>query len=116
MPLRPAVVFSTAVLALAGVGSAARPAAARATTVFVTAKDFSFVLSRKSVPHGQVTFLIRNTGHALHDFVIAGHASRSIGPGKTTKLTVNLKRGSHPYKCSVDSHAQLGMKGVLRVT
>jgi plastocyanin len=27
-----------------------------------------------------------------------------------------LEKGSYPYKCTIDSHAKLGMKGVLRVT
>ena len=32
------------------------------------------------------------------------------------KGAVTLKRGRYPYKCTVDSHAELGMKGVLKVT
>ena len=53
-------------------------------------------------------------------FGVAGTASASSSaahaPGQTTTLTVTLKRGSYPYKCTLDSHAKLGMKGVLRVT
>lgn len=86
------------------------------TTVRVTAKDFAFVVSRKTVPHGRVTFVIRNVSPAKHDFTIAGHVSKTIGPGKSTTLTVMLKRGRYPYECTVDGHADLGMKGVLRVT
>jgi uncharacterized cupredoxin-like copper-binding protein len=63
-----------------------------------------------------VTFAVRNKGRTKHDFSIAGHRSKTIGPGKTTRLTVTLKKGRYPYKCTVDSHAKLGMKGVLRVT
>jgi uncharacterized cupredoxin-like copper-binding protein len=111
-----AVVPVAAVIALGVVGTAAaRPSSARATTVEVTAKDFSFVLSTKAVHHGRVTFVIRNQGHTDHDFAIAGQRSKVIGPGKTTRLTVTLKRGRYPYRCTVDSHAQLGMKGVLHV-
>jgi plastocyanin len=110
-------VFSVLMLGLVGAGSAAaRPLAATATTVKVTAKDYSFALSTKRVPHGRVTFVIRNAGHTMHNFAIAGHTSSTIGPGKTTRLTVTLKRGRYPYRCAVDSHAKLGMKGVLRVT
>ena len=106
------------VLALTVVGvAAARSSSTHVATVKVTAKDFSFVLSPKTVKHGRVTFVIRNAGHAPHDFAIAGPHSKTIGPGKTTKLTVTFaKRGSYPYRCTVDSHAELGMKGVLRVT
>jgi uncharacterized cupredoxin-like copper-binding protein len=104
-------------LALVGAGgAAAQMSAVQTTTVQVKAKDFKFVLSRKTVPHGRITFVIKNIGAADHDFAIAGHRSKSIGPGKTTRLTVTLKKGKHPYKCTVDSHAELGMKGVLTVT
>jgi plastocyanin len=92
------------------------PMTTRVTTVHVTAKDFAFVLSRKTVPHGRVKFVIRNTAGDPHDFAIAGHKSKTITNGQTATLTVMLKRGRWPYKCTVDSHAQLGMKGMLRVT
>jgi uncharacterized cupredoxin-like copper-binding protein len=114
--------YSLAVLAalsltLVGAGVAsARMAAVQATTVQVKATDFKFALTPKTVKHGRITFVIKNAGAAAHDFAIAGHTSKSIGPGKTTRLTVTLKRGRYPYKCTVDSHAELGMKGVLRVT
>jgi uncharacterized cupredoxin-like copper-binding protein len=84
--------------------------------VNVTAKDYSFTLSKTSVRHGSIKFAIKNTGKTTHDFAIAGHASKMVAPGKTTSLTVTLKKGSYPYKCTVDSHAKLGMKGVLHVT
>jgi uncharacterized cupredoxin-like copper-binding protein len=116
MTFRNVLALSVGVLAFAGVGTAgAAPGAVQATTVNVKAKDFSFALSTKTVKRVRVTFVIRNVGHAQHDFVIAGHRSKTIGPGKTTRLTVVLKPGRYPYKCSVDSHAELGMKGVLRV-
>ena len=39
-----------------------------------------------------------------------------IGPGKSTTLTVMLKKGTWAYSCTVDSHKELGMKGKLKVT
>ncbi len=117
MTLRSTAVLIAALLTLGAAGTAsAGPAAARATTVRVTAKDFKFVLSRKTVPHGRVTFVMRNAGHTVHDFKIAGRTSKIIGPGKSTTLTVTLKRGRYSYTCTVDSHVELGMKGVLRAT
>lgn len=116
MVVRIALVLAMAVLALAGVGTAAAYApAASGTTVRVTAKDFSFGLSTKSVRAGRVTFVIKDTGHEPHDFAIAGRTSKIISPGQTTRVTVTLKPGRYPYRCTVDSHAELGMKGVLRV-
>ena len=105
---------AAALVALVAAGVA--PAAVRSTTVKVTAKDYSFALSTKTVKHGTVTFSIKNSGHTVHDFAIAGHTSKQIGPGKSTTLTVMLKKGRYPYSCTVDSHKALGMKGVLQVT
>jgi plastocyanin len=68
------------------VAAASRRPPFRSTTVKVTAKDYSFTLSTKTVKHGKVTFTIRNSGHTAHDFSIAGHTSKQIGPGKSTTL------------------------------
>jgi uncharacterized cupredoxin-like copper-binding protein len=95
---------------------AARPAAAKVTTVNVTMKEFKFILSKRTVPHGRVTFRIVNRGTIPHDFAIGGKKSKLIGKGKTTTLTVTLGKGKKPYKCTVPGHAAAGMKGTLRVT
>ncbi len=95
---------------------AARPSAATATTVTVTMKEFKFVLSKKTVPHGSVTFKLVNKGKLPHDFKVAGKKSKLIKPGKTGKLIVTLKKGKLAYVCTVDSHAKYGMKGKLTVT
>ena len=117
MKLRKIAAVASVALGFAGVSTAAAfPSAAVATTVHVTAKDFKFVLSTKTVKPGRVTFVIKNAGSSSHDFAIAGHHSKTIAPGKSARLTVKLKPGHrYPYKCTVDSHAELGMKGVLRV-
>jgi uncharacterized cupredoxin-like copper-binding protein len=107
-----------AVLAATGYANATpQRVHAKTTRVDVVAKDFSFALSRKSVPRGRVTFRIRDAGHADHDFAIAGRTSKTIAPGMKTTLTVDFaKDGSFPYRCTVDGHADLGMKGVLHVS
>ena len=105
-----------AAIVLAGAGVARSESTAMSTTVVtVKTKDFLFVLSRKSVPHGKVKFVIANPSPVAHDFAIAGHKSKRVQPGKSTTLVVTLKKGRYPYKCTVDSHAKLGMKGVLVV-
>ena len=105
------------VSALAGAG-AADAASARTSTkvVRIAATDFKFRLTPRTVPAGRITFEIRNDGQAMHDFAIHGHTSKTISPGGSTRLTLTLRRGSYPYRCTVDDHARLGMKGVLRVT
>jgi plastocyanin len=115
--LRSLALLVALVLSLAAVGgAAAKTSKEHSTSVMVVAKDFSFTLTPKTVPHGSVTFTIKNEGKTGHDFSIDGHTSKTVGPGKTTHLTAELKAGHWPYKCTVDSHAKLGMKGVLKVT
>jgi plastocyanin len=101
-------------LTLAGVGAASGQAAT-VHTVKVTAKDFRFVLSTSTVPAGRVKVVIKDSGSSPHDFAIAGHTSKTIDPGESTTLTVTLKKGKYPYRCTVDSHDELGMKGFLHV-
>lgn len=118
MKVRTVLALPIAILAFSSIGvgtAAARPAAARVTTVNVTAKDFYFVLSKRTVKAGSVTFVIHNASPGLHDFKIAGHSSKTIGKGQTTRLAVTLKPGRYLYTCTVDSHAELGMKGYLLV-
>lgn len=95
---------------------AARSSASAATTVNVTMKEFKFVLSKRTVPHGKVTFKLMNKGKVDHDFAIGGKKSVKIKPGKAGTLTVTLKAGNLAYKCTLPGHAAAGMKGKLRVT
>jgi uncharacterized cupredoxin-like copper-binding protein len=95
-------------------------APARASTDAVTAgkpSEFRFTLSKKTVPHGTVTFTITNRGTLPHDFKIAGKKTALLVPGASHKLRVTFtKPGSYPYLCTVTGHAAAGMKGVLKVT
>jgi uncharacterized cupredoxin-like copper-binding protein len=117
MRLRSIAFLLTAVLGLSLAGiAAAHPAAQKATTVRVVAKDYKFVLSTKTVRHGRITFDIKNEGATNHDFKIDEYRSKMIKPGTSTTMTVTLKAGKYHYMCSVDSHAKLGMRGTLRVT
>jgi uncharacterized cupredoxin-like copper-binding protein len=92
----------------------------RATTVTVTAgkpAEFRFTLSKKSAPHGTVTFKVTNNGALPHDFKINGHKTPLISPGQSKTLKVTFaKKGSYPYLCTVTGHAAAGMKGIFKVT
>jgi uncharacterized cupredoxin-like copper-binding protein len=92
----------------------ARPAARTATTVNVTAKEYKFILSRKSAPHGTVVFKVVNKGKLMHDFKIAGKKTSLLKPHKSATLRVKLSKGKHRYICTVPGHATLGMKGVFK--
>jgi uncharacterized cupredoxin-like copper-binding protein len=111
------IAVAFAAFALAGPALAA-PAHARHSTgspIKVTATEFKFKLSSTSVAAGSVTFTIVNKGKLAHDFSIGGKKSALIAPGKSGKLTVTLKAGKYPYKCTVPGHAAAGMKGIFVV-
>jgi uncharacterized cupredoxin-like copper-binding protein len=109
-----AAVVVLAVLAVAG-GALAAPSH-KTSTVKVTATEFHFALSPATAKAGAVKFTIVNKGKLAHDFSIAGKTSAMIQPGKTATLTVVLKKGKYPYRCTVPGHAAAGMKGILTVT
>jgi uncharacterized cupredoxin-like copper-binding protein len=92
-------------------------ATSTATTVKVTAKEYKFVLSRKTALHGKVIFKVVNKGKFKHDFKIAGKKTPMLGSGKSASLTVRLTKGkTYTYICTVPGHAQLGMKGKFKAT
>ena len=103
-------------LAVAAFGA---PAASKATVVGVTAgkpSEFKFILSKKSVAKGVVTFKVANQGAIAHDFKIAGKKTALVQAGKATTLKITFKKaGKYPYLCTLPSHAAAGMKGVLTV-
>jgi plastocyanin len=110
-----ALAVAATMFAVVAYGSSSR---ASATTVKVTAKDtFRFVLTRKSAPHGKVTFKVTNKGRIRHDFKIAGKKTKLLGHNKTATLTVTLKKGKkYTYLCTVPGHAAAGMKGTFKAT
>jgi uncharacterized cupredoxin-like copper-binding protein len=110
-----ALVTVLAALSYAPVAST-KATSPNATTVTVTMKEFKFVLSKRTVRHGVVTFKLVNKGALAHDFKIAGKKSKMVGPGKSRVLKVKLTKGSKVYLCTVPGHAAGGMKGRLRVT
>ena len=101
-------------IALAG---AAPAGSAASIAVRVVARDFSFELSRRSVPLGStVRFVVQNRGNTIHDFVVSGQRTRLLRPGGSQTITVRFPhRGKFTYLCSVSGHARLGMKGVFAV-
>jgi uncharacterized cupredoxin-like copper-binding protein len=113
--ITPALGVALAALVVAGPVTAGSTAT-KAVTVSVIAKEFKFTLSKKSVPHGKVTFKLTNRGRLPHDFAIGGKKTKIIGAGKTAILIATVKKGKAAYKCTVPGHAAAGMKGTLRVT
>ena len=70
---------------------------------------------------GKVTIVMRNPSSAGmdHGIAVEGNGVDSDGPivgaGKTSTVTVTLKKGTYEYYCPVPGHEQAGMKGTLTV-
>jgi plastocyanin len=104
-----------ALAALALAAPAATPAAP-SRTFTVQASDFRFKGIPLRTTRGTHVFRVRNTGRATHDLRIAGKRTRLLRSGQTQTLRVTFRRkGKYAYICTVEGHAALGMKGVLRV-
>ena len=118
---------ATLLLAITGMGAstlatpafAASDASKAAVTINVTAVDFKFRLSKKTVPRGSVvTFKVVNKGTSPHDFDIPElrKGTKYLAKGKTATFKVTFdKSGAYRYVCTVPRHIQLGMDGRLRV-
>jgi uncharacterized cupredoxin-like copper-binding protein len=121
MRLRIALVMIAASLALPALASAAPYAAHKAPIkITVIAKEFSFALTKTSVPHGStVVFNVVNRGQLVHNFVFTslGKKTAMLLPGGKASLTVSFaKKGHYYYICSVPLHASQGMAGSFVVT
>jgi plastocyanin len=89
-------------------------------TLSQTATDFKFSQPNASAKAGKVSIALANKGQAPHAIEIENVngkdvESKTIQPGQSTKLSVNLKAGKYEFYCPVDGHKQMGMKGELTV-
>ena len=86
------------------------------STIDVSAFEMGFKLSALTVPHGTVTFKVRNDGAVPHDFRIGGKGTEELEAGQTETITVDLsKSGQFTFLCTVSGHAGAGMIGQLTV-
>jgi plastocyanin len=90
--------------------------------VQVSAKEFSFTLSRPSVAGGPLVIELVNAGQDEHDLHIrpaAGGADVGafsiVQPGHHTDIEFNLPPGSYTFYCSMPGHEALGMKATFTV-
>jgi uncharacterized cupredoxin-like copper-binding protein len=123
MMTRVAIVSVLAASVVAFGATTKAPASARAahratlvTKIKVVAKDIKFTLSAKSAKRGVVVFKVTNLGKLQHDFSIKGRTTKKLSHGQSTTLRVTfLRKGRYPYKCTVDGHAEAGMKGIFTI-
>lgn len=107
------------------------------TTVSVSMREFSFSPDGLTVPTAaEVTLTLRNLGALEHNFhlmdlgyVVAeawsetdeqgafySHTNVPGGDVETVTFTAPNTPGEYQFLCSVPSHLELGMEGVLTVT
>jgi uncharacterized cupredoxin-like copper-binding protein len=93
------------------------PVGTAKTTVNVNMVEYAFQLSQSTIPSGQITFVIKNSGNEVHNFAILGNkAGAQIAPGTSETWTVSLPPGTYNYQCDVPFHADRGMTGQFTVT
>jgi plastocyanin len=89
--------------------------------VQVTAVEYSFSLSRTTVPAGKVILEFVNHGQDEHNLNLQpaeGPLAGSVGgtPSQgVSDLPVELRPGSYTLFCSLPEHEQKGMKATLTV-
>jgi plastocyanin len=89
--------------------------------VQVTAVEYSFTLSRTTVPAGKVILELVNHGQDEHN-LNAGLAEQppagslaNTPAGAVKDQTVELRPGTYTLFCSLPEHAKKGMKATLVV-
>jgi uncharacterized cupredoxin-like copper-binding protein len=100
--------------ASAPAGGTTTSAAGAATSVTVTATEFSLKLSQQTFTPGTYTFVTKNDGGVVHALEIQGPgltkpSTADLGPGQAENLTVTLQRGTYKLICPVGNHAGQGM-------
>jgi hypothetical protein len=123
LPLGARLFLATAgsALLLAPSSAIARPNDPPPTRLLVTAREFSFALSKWKLAAGPSIIQLYNYGEDPHDLQIQRSGSRRIRsagevePGETGTLEFKLRRKStYTLWCSIEGHRDLGMLTSLK--
>jgi uncharacterized cupredoxin-like copper-binding protein len=113
------VVTLVAIAALAAVPATANaPAPSR---IFVSAKEWSLILSRQTLRAGEARIQLHNAGEDAHDLRLRRvGGTRSLGlaetsPGKVAEIRAVLRPGRWRLWCSLPGHEAKGMRATLTV-
>jgi plastocyanin len=113
-----AVATGGALAAQAASGAPERPAAA---TVHLSASRTKLAFNVKSLSarHGKVTLVMANPSSSQHAIAIEGHGvdkdGKIVGKGRTSTVTVTVKKGRYTFYCPVLGYCVVGMKGMITV-
>jgi uncharacterized cupredoxin-like copper-binding protein len=89
---------------------AARPHALRFTVKTLHAKAGTVVVTMSNPANSDSRHGIAVQGNGLDK------DGKIVSPGKTSRLTLHLKKGRYSFYCPVSGHKAAGMKGVLIVS
>jgi uncharacterized cupredoxin-like copper-binding protein len=116
----------TAAAALAAGVLIAPSAAAAATPIKVSEKEFKISGVPKTLKHGvKYTVTLSNKGKFPHDMLFDGkkvsdvgvHNKNAVKPGKSATFTVTFPQaGTYRFYCAIKGHAAQGMQGHIKVT
>jgi plastocyanin len=115
--LAAAAVTALAFLALAP----AAPARTEATTLHISAlaSGLKYSTTHLTAKPGPVTIVMKNDSALAHNVAIKGPGifkkGKVVAKGGVSTVTATLKKGTYQFLCTVDAHAQAGMKGTLTV-
>ena len=102
---------STNTVSTAGAGAAA-------AVVDIDLSEFKMTPEMVTVPEGDVTVRVTNSGTLVHNlsFVERNVSSRDLNPGESQTITLkNVTKGTLNYSCLIPGHADSGMKGRIMV-
>ncbi len=113
------------------------------TLADVSADSMLLTPAPASVPAGEVTFVVTNSGTEEHEFVVLGtelgiadlpfdeaadevledgegvaalDEIGSIMPGETLRLTITMEAGNYALICNFEGHYRKGMRSAFTVT
>jgi len=110
-----------AILVAVGVSTGSASATVAPARVQVSAQEFSYALSRRTVVAGPAIVELYNLGEDPHDMRMerlgGGKLWKTplVYPGKYYDLNATLVPGRYRLWCSIANHRQLGMTAVLTV-
>jgi plastocyanin len=117
--------FGVAAVAVAkddGGAGGATASAARTKSLHLTANaknKLRFNTTHLTAKAGKVTIVMSNPSNLPHGVAVEGRGvdkdGKIVGKGKTSRVTVTLKRGTYTFYCPFDGHRKAGMKGKLVV-
>ena len=109
----------TAAIATTGAGPEAQAARTQTVRLKASKTALRFSTSRITVHRGQVRLRMSNPSGTAHAVAVKGHGVRkagaTVGRGRTSTVTVRLRKGTYTFYCPVPGHEQAGMKGTLVV-